>query len=161
MSVMASQIASASVVCSTVCSGADRRKHQSSVPLAFVRGIHRWPVDFPHKGPVTRKVFSFDDVIMWNPCDALPQGILIVWQSHTCTHYMFMELSKNGHYFKILTWGKRIRYDFDSGGVMQNCSNFTALVLALPLPCTKPFMYLSFKHISSKLIKLVIWAFNQ
>ena len=55
-------------VYSTVCPGADRRKHQSSEPLAFVRGIHRWPVNSPHKRPVTRKMFPFDDVIMiiWN-----------------------------------------------------------------------------------------------
>ena len=45
-------------------SGADQRKYQSSTSLAFVRGIHRWPVNSPHKGPVTRKMFPFDDVIM-------------------------------------------------------------------------------------------------
>ena len=45
-------------------SGADQRKHQSSVLLAFVRGIHRGPVNSPHKWPVTRKMFPFDDVIM-------------------------------------------------------------------------------------------------
>ena len=44
--------------------GADQRKHQSSVSLAFVWGIHRSPVNSPHKGPVTRKMLSFDDVIM-------------------------------------------------------------------------------------------------
>ena len=49
---------------STVCSGADQRKYQNSAPLAFVRGIHWWPVDSPHKGPVTWKMFPFDDVIM-------------------------------------------------------------------------------------------------
>ena len=64
MSAMASQIACFSMVCSTVCSGADLRKHQSSVSLAFVRWIHRWSVKFPHKRPVTRKRFLFDDVIM-------------------------------------------------------------------------------------------------
>ena len=32
--------------------------------MAFVRAIHRSPVDYPHKGPVTRKMFPFDDVIM-------------------------------------------------------------------------------------------------
>ena len=37
--------------------GADQKKHQSSTPLAFVRGIHRWPVNSPHKGPVTWKIF--------------------------------------------------------------------------------------------------------
>ena len=41
-----------------------QREHQSSASLAFVRGIHRWLVNFPHKGPVTRKMFPFDDVIM-------------------------------------------------------------------------------------------------
>ena len=40
------------------------RKHQSSASLAFVREIHRWPVNSPHKGPVTRGIFPFDDVIM-------------------------------------------------------------------------------------------------
>ena len=44
--------------------GADQRKHQSSASLAFVRGIHRWPVNSQHKGPVTRKMFPYDDVIM-------------------------------------------------------------------------------------------------
>ena len=64
MSAMTSQITDASILCSAVCSGADQRIHQSSASLAFVRGIHRWPVDSPHKGPVTRKIFPFDDVIM-------------------------------------------------------------------------------------------------
>ena len=50
--------------CSTVYSGADERKHESSASLAFVRGIHRWSVNSPHKGPVTRKKFPFDEVIM-------------------------------------------------------------------------------------------------
>ena len=60
----ASQITSLTIVYSTVYSGADQRKHQSSTSLAFVRGIHRWSVNSPHKWPVTRKLFSFDDVIM-------------------------------------------------------------------------------------------------
>ena len=50
--------------CSSVYSGADQRNYQSSASLAFVWGIHRWPVNSPHKGPVTRKMFPFDDVIM-------------------------------------------------------------------------------------------------
>ena len=49
---------------STVHSGADQRKRQSSASLAFVRGINRRPVNFPHKWPVTRKMFPFDDVII-------------------------------------------------------------------------------------------------
>ena len=64
MGTMASQITSLTIVYSTFYSGADQRKHQSSASLAFARGIHRWPVNSPHKGPVTRKMFPFDDVIM-------------------------------------------------------------------------------------------------
>ena len=64
MGTMASQIPNLTIVYSTVYSGADQRKHQSSLSLAFVRGIHRWPVNSPHKGPVTQKMFPFDDVTM-------------------------------------------------------------------------------------------------
>ena len=64
MGKMASQITSLAIVYSTVYSGADQRKHKSSASLAFVRGIHRGPVNSPHKWPVMRKMFPFDDVIM-------------------------------------------------------------------------------------------------
>ena len=64
MDSIASQITSLTIVYSAVYSAADQRKHQSSASLAFVRGIHRGPVNSPHKGPVTRKMFPFDDVIM-------------------------------------------------------------------------------------------------
>ena len=64
MTTMAHQITSITVVCLTVYSGTGQTKHQSFASLAFVRGIHRWPVNSPHKGPVTRKMFPFDDVIM-------------------------------------------------------------------------------------------------
>ena len=66
MGVIASRITSLTIVYSTVYSDADQRKHQSSASLAFVRGIHRGPLNSPHKWPVTRKMFPFDDVIMWN-----------------------------------------------------------------------------------------------
>ena len=64
MGAMASQITSVSIVCPTVCSGADQRIYQSPASLAFVRGSHRRPVNSPHKGPVTRKMFPFHEVIM-------------------------------------------------------------------------------------------------
>ena len=57
MSSIASKITSLMFVYPTVYSGADQRKHQSSASLAFVREIHRSPVNSPHKGPVTRKCF--------------------------------------------------------------------------------------------------------
>ena len=64
MSAMASQITSLMMVYSTVYSSTDQSKHYSFASLAFVWGIHRWTVNSPHKGPVTRKMFPFDDVIM-------------------------------------------------------------------------------------------------
>ena len=64
MGMVASQITSLTTVYSTGYSDADQRKHQSSASLVFVRGIHRGPVNPPHKWPVTRKMLPFDDVIM-------------------------------------------------------------------------------------------------
>ena len=89
MSAMMSQITSASIVHSTVCSGAEQRKHQSSASLGFVRGIHRWPVNSSHKGPVTRKMFPFDDVIMTKNCISLK--LVLKWQSD---NFVFPKSSK-------------------------------------------------------------------
>ena len=66
MGTIASQITSLTIVYSTVYWDADQRKYQSSASMAFVRGIHRGPVNSPHKWPVTRNMFPFDDVIMIN-----------------------------------------------------------------------------------------------
>ena len=64
MGTMAYHITSLTIAYSTVYSGADQIKHQSSTSLAFVWGIHRGPMNSPHKWPVARKVFPFDDVIV-------------------------------------------------------------------------------------------------
>ena len=64
MNTVASQITILTIVYLTVYSDVDQRKHQSSTSLAFVRVIRRGPVNSPHKWPVTRKMFPFDDVIM-------------------------------------------------------------------------------------------------
>ena len=64
MGTIASLITSLTIVYATVYTDADQRKHQSSASLAFVWGIHRRPMNSPHKWPVMRKMFPFDDVIM-------------------------------------------------------------------------------------------------
>ena len=64
MGAMASQITSLTIVYLAVYSGTDQRKHQSSASLAFVRGIHRWPLNSPQKLPIMRKMLPFDDVII-------------------------------------------------------------------------------------------------
>ena len=66
MGAIASQTTILTIVYSTVYSEADHRKHQSSASLAFVWGIHRdlW---IPRtNGQVTRKMFPFDDVIIYS-----------------------------------------------------------------------------------------------
>ena len=95
MSAMAFQITCVSIVYSTICSGTDQRQHQSSASLAFVRGIHRWPVNAPHKGPVTRNIFPFDDVIMlqWRP---------------GCVSHSSVDLARKGyrfHCFRLVDQG--------------------------------------------------------
>ena len=73
MGAMVYQVTSITIVYSTVYSGADQRKHQSSASLAFVWGIHRWPVNSSQKWSVTRKMFPFDDVIMMLPARFRPK----------------------------------------------------------------------------------------
>ena len=67
MGSMASKINSFTIIYSNFYSSADQRKHQSSASLSIVRGIHRWPVNSPENWPVMRKMFPFDDVIMFVP----------------------------------------------------------------------------------------------
>ena len=85
------QITSLAIAYSAVYSGADQRKHQSSASLAFVPAIHRSPVNSPHKGPVTRKMFRFDDVIKWYDakeaechCDGLNRFSKLIWKNPIC-----------------------------------------------------------------------------
>ena len=84
MSAMASQVTGATNVYLAICSGANQRKHQSSASLAFVRGIHRWPVNSSHKGPVTRKMFPFDDVIMMHYLS------FVSWAHRSPQHWRFI-----------------------------------------------------------------------
>ena len=61
--------------------GADQRKHQSSASLAFVRGIHRWPV--------ARKMFPFGDVIMILFCFVL---FFVFWGGVSKNEYELLNL---------------------------------------------------------------------
>ena len=97
MSAMASQITSLTSVYSTVYSGADQRKLQSSASLAFVWGIHRWLVNSPQKGPLTRKMFPFDDVIMIlfekeNLCGPRDASNSHIWYWIYILHYCYLAI---------------------------------------------------------------------
>ena len=61
-----------------------RHRFQSSASLAFVRGIHRWPVNSPHKGPVTRKMIPFDDVLMSVSWFKFQWSLFLLVQLRTC-----------------------------------------------------------------------------
>ena len=102
MAAKASQITSLTIVYSTVYFGADQRKHQSSASLAFVRAIHRWPVNSSHKWPVTRKMLPFDDVIMsyrsWNGLGTGKSGL--VRQTHK---YLFYASISHGFLFFFIS----------------------------------------------------------
>ena len=78
MSTVASQITSLTIVYWNIYSGTDQEKHQSSASPAFVRGIHRWPENSLYKGPVMRKMFPFDDVIMYF-IESFKSPVLLVW----------------------------------------------------------------------------------
>ena len=62
MNVMASQITSHTIVYSTVYSRR-RSKKTSKLRVTGLCAVNS-PVNSPHKGTVTRKMFPFDDVIM-------------------------------------------------------------------------------------------------
>ena len=64
--------------------GVDQRKHQSSASPGLCAG-NLWPVNFPHKGPVTRKMFPFDDVIMVHRPVSIELNSAISSQVTRCT----------------------------------------------------------------------------
>ena len=115
MSSMASQITSLTIVCSNVYLGVDQRKQQSSASLAVVRGIHRWPVNSPDKGPVTRKMYPFDDVIMFDPIDSQylpiwvhgPQMVLCRFNNPVGNTFAHFKLLSCGDMWKVVNRSRR------------------------------------------------------
>ena len=105
ISVMTSQITSLMIVYSKVYSGAYQRKHHSSVSLAFVREIHQWSVNSLHKGPVMRKRFPFDDVIMTDS----PSFMLI---QHIDAETKWPPISWQYFQIKFLQW-KCMNFDYN------------------------------------------------
>ena len=79
-------------------SGTDQGKYQSSASLAFVRGMHRWPLNSPHKGPVTRKMFPFVEVIMYEKrwscgCASSHKYAVICWYHYDVCRWPGTKLS--------------------------------------------------------------------
>ena len=129
MGAIASQITSLAIAYSTVYLYAHQRKHHSSASLTFVRGIHRWPVNSPHKRPATRRMCPFDDVIMipWNVffhylflCCTIALIIIHIicdhhmiskrldnWKvSHAQTQYLGLTWDFGGPFYIRTAWGQ-------------------------------------------------------
>ena len=130
---------SLTVAYSAVYSDTDQRKHQSSASLAFVWGIHRDRWIPRTKGQLRGKMFPFDDVIMGGKKTPRVRS-----------HY--------NHVIKIISLGWRIcrpLVDMSTGllsthrglvhidGLMQGCSNSSALAMELLQSCSKPSIYAS------------------
>ena len=71
------------------------RRRSKKTSLAFVQGIHRWPVNSPHKWPVTQKMFLFDDVIM-----------LLMKDATGCIHLSWPTIQT---YLDLWMWTLRLR----------------------------------------------------
>ena len=117
MSAIVSQITSLTIVCAAFYSGADQRIYQSSASLAFVRGIHRWPVNSPHKGPVTRKMFPFDDVIMLRWRSQTNSISVLFW------HWRLSCIILTILYFGMIYWIVLIVLCLHSSSKTKDCIN--------------------------------------
>ena len=112
MGMMASPMTSPMIAYSTVHSGRDQRIHQSSASQAFVRGIHRWPVNSPHKWPVTRKMLPFDDVIMETLEAVLCNIEVPSWPEWSPSNH----LHHTSHFIELdeVSYSKKVRYKPDN-----------------------------------------------
>ena len=135
MGTTAAQITSLTIVYSAIYLGADPRKQQSSAPLAFVRENHRWEVNSPHKWPITRKMFPFDDVIMARHS----QKLAYTQQTTFVDSFTETEMSSflwNYHHW--LHW-KLSKWQLPVQPVMKISSNddifVSVLLLTLPFYC--------------------------
>ena len=119
MIVSASEITTVSMIYSAVCLGTDQRKHQSSASLAFVRGIHRWPVNSPHKGPVMRKCFHLM-TSSWN----IPNDSILPSVRRTSGYHRHFWNIINDYLFTILY---HTRYEMlcNCYGVLHGVTNET------------------------------------
>ena len=77
MSAIASEITSLAIVYSTVYSVSDQRKKTKLCVTILCEGNSPVTVNSPHEGPVARKMFPFDDVIMHN-------SVFLVYQYKYC-----------------------------------------------------------------------------
>ena len=183
MSAMASQITGVSIVCSTVYSGGHLRKHQSSASLAFVTWIHQWPVESPHKGPITQIFFirwrhnvhrwiGRTDIrwfrleqsgkrVLHMPLFYFPTRFLLAESMQTRLYTYSAKLMHGSfwptwrHYFGKSNMLLCLQLHID--GWVQDCSTSIANALELLQSCTKPSLLSS---VTSYRLLLTLSAFR-
>ena len=143
MGAMSSQITSLTIVYSTVYSGSDQRKHQSSASLAFVWGIHRGPVNSPHKWPVSRKMFPFDDVIMnyllrkhpilvLGGAPFIMRISLVVCNTKRSFKYVYFRLCPRHGNNNLSTAVEIIKYRLDNVSYLNTCLAYNIMLMHFP-----------------------------
>ena len=118
MSVMASQVTCVSIVCPTVCSGSDHRKHQSSASLAFASGIDRWPVDSQRASSAKN-----GSILMTSSCQMMYHChtyVISTWinikSKYICSEQYFLsQLVTAEKHLKSNTFRKTMKYSHYSG----------------------------------------------
>ena len=121
MRVIASQITSLTIVYSRVYSGADQRKHQSSTSLAFVRGIHRWPVNSTSEFPSQMASIMENVSIWWCSWVSYRMSIgVFCWKNEKCYYKtaLYLNSSVFGYeqlpqcYFKVTSCQHLLKVNF-------------------------------------------------
>ena len=137
---MAHQITGVSIVCSTVCSGADK-KHQSSASLALAaRGIHCWPVNSPHKGPETQKYFHLrTSSCQWQMLDDLRSTEVF---KHQARDLAMMDCAWNTEFSSLTEWVALLSHN-NSLEFWQSSGNFQIIFISIT-----PFFHISCNCIS-------------
>ena len=146
MDVMASQITSLTIVYSTVYSGADQRKHQRSASLAFVRGVHRWPVNSPCKWPVPRKMCPFDDVIMSRLSHCISGDAVKLHHVLHLTSFFFYDVYCL--YLHCVLDGEKYNKHIECDGIIERyLHNYIRILLILNGCCHRDFSWGEISHL--------------
>ena len=131
----------------------DQRKHHSSASLAFVTFRNS-----PHKGPVTRKMLPFDDVIMTIYGMTIPMNLCCRYYSHC--HHAFKRRRRGGigpfqtHQMSLASggasndtlfrfWASNVYYHHpvSSGKGTSMCSWEIKFFLTEKWPCHNPYQF--------------------
>ena len=79
--------------------------------LVFVRGIYQWLVDSPHKGPVTRNMFPFDDIMIltgWRHSKRLPLWLTTIQVTRLYLNQWLPSSKTREKLIKYVIWSTKV-----------------------------------------------------